>query len=126
MKIVAVTLVACTALTAQANDWIPLSETESNTWEGRAGTRVEAQTRNGTPVIKAAGRILDRRSQTYQFVQWYVSIDDCKQGFGKLVTLDMSGNFRFDNDYVEKGGSVASTLAAMLCVPVKEAQGRGI
>lgn len=126
MKIAAMTLLASAALTAQANDWVPLSETESNTWEGRAGTRVEGQTRNGTPVIKAAGRIFDRRLKTYEFVQWYVSINDCKQGFGKLVTLDMSGNFRFDNDYVDKGGSVASSLAAMLCAPVKEQEGRGV
>ena len=68
----------------------------------------------------------DKRTKVYSFVQWYVSIADCKAGYGKLVTLDMNGNVRYDNDFVNTGGSVASELAEMLCFPVIENAARGI
>jgi len=109
-----------------AQDWLPVASTDGFIWEGRAGTRTYATTRSGTPALVAQGRIFDKKEKTYNFYKWYVTVEDCKAGFGKLITLKMNGDFSFENDFVEGGGNVASSLAAMLCYPEKEKAGKGI
>ena len=47
-----------------------------------------------------------------------------------MITLDIQGNFKYENDFVEKGGSIASSIAAMLCHSLLEErrvkEGKGI
>lgn len=116
--------------TLAAEDWIKIAETDDTLWEGRAGSRIPATTKSGKEISVASGRIFDRKEKRFDFVKWYVSVEDCYNGYGKLVTLNMQGEYRFENDFVEKGGSVASSLASMLCYPLleekREKAGKGI
>ena len=113
-----------------AEDWLNLAETDNDRWEGRAGTRFFSKNKSGKEIVVASGRVFDKKAKSFIFEKWYVLNEDCFNGYEKLVTLDMQGNYKYEVDFVEKGGSVASSLAATLCYPLleekKEKAGKGI
>ena len=111
---------------AFAEDWLVLASSDKGVWEGRKGTRVFGTTKGGVPIAVADGRIRWTQDKSVDFVRWYVSVQDCKQGYGKLVTLTMSGEFKYENDYVKNGGNIASALGDMLCYDVEQQKLKGI
>jgi hypothetical protein len=117
---------AIAAAAALSGDWIELASTGETLWEGRAGTRLTKTTKGGTPIAIASGRVVHQKTKEITFYQWYVSIEHCRARHGKLVTVDMDGNFKFENDFVLNGGNVASALAEMLCVPLLEQDSKGV
>jgi hypothetical protein len=127
MKYLLLSLVAlCSSPLFAADDWIKISETDNATWEGRKGSLEKKTTKGGVNVIVAQGRIFNKKTKAIEFEQWYVSVDDCNAKQGKLVTLTLSGDYKLDNDFVENGGTVASSLADMLCYGIKQAKLKGI
>jgi hypothetical protein len=113
-------------LAGHANDWIVLGETDRMVWEGRAGTRDFDKNRGGEPIITAAGRTREKVSNRISFVRWYARVDDCRLQYGKLVTTDMGGTFLREADFVLGGGTIASSLAEVLCHAVSETDRKGI
>ena len=114
------------SLSVVAQDWIKITESDGNRYDGKAGTREFSTNRAGKQIITAFGRTYAKSDKKYDFVRWYVTVEDCKAGYGKLVTLKMNGDFWFDNDFVENGGTVGSRVAEILCYPVKEEQSKGV
>ena len=111
---------------AFAQDWIDLASSDAGFWEGRAGTMDFATTKGGIPIATASGRIRWTKDKSVDFVRWYVAVDHCKKGYGKLVTLNMSGEFKYENDYVKNGGSIASSIGDVLCSGVEQRDLKGI
>lgn len=107
-------------------EWLPLAESNTDKWEGHAGTRTRTTTRAGDEVVVAEGRVTNRLAHTIAFEKYYAKVDDCRTGSGKLVTLDMAGNYKFETDFVLHGGNVASSLAEMLCYAVSEADKKSL
>lgn len=120
------TLLSILWATAQSADWIELASTDKSVWEGRAGTRAFSTTRGGKKIVAAEGRVTSKQTNQITFSKWYVEVDHCRAGYGKVVTVSMDGDFKFDNEFVLNGGTVASSLAEMLCYAVAEADKRGI
>lgn len=116
--------VACSA--ALPAEWVLLGSTDWALWEGLAGTREVSTTRGGKPAVVAAGRVTDKKSKLITFEKWYVTVEDCRAGHGKLVTIDMDGNFKHETQFVLTGGSIASSLADMLCYVVDQVDKKGI
>lgn len=130
MKKIFATFLCLIAITATAADWLPLSSTDDLIFEGRAGSREFSTTRGGNQIVIASGRVINKKTQKITFEKWYVGVDECRTGYGKIVTLNMDGSFSFENNFVLKGGSVASILADVLCYGVfeadKEADKKGV
>lgn len=114
------------ATTAFCQDWTNITSSEEREYDGRRGTREFGSTKAGTPVTIAQGRVFDLKAKSYRYEKWYVTVADCKAGYGKLVVTTMSGDFSFEAEYVTKGGSVSSQIGDMLCYPVKEQIGKGV
>lgn len=108
-------LVAICATHANADDWLEVGNTDALLWQARTGSGVMSKNRGGKPLVVAAGRIYDKSAKSYNFVKWYVTLDHCAAGSGKLVTLNNDSEFKYENDFVFKGGSVASSIAETLC-----------
>lgn len=119
-------LLTVAGASAQCADWLELASTSEMVWEGRVGSREFSATRGGKRIVVAAGRTTDKNTKQMNFEKWYVEVEDCKRGHGNLVTLRMDGTFSFENQFVLKGGSVASGLAEMLCWLVFETDKKGI
>lgn len=113
-------------LPAVAQDWLPLSEGSTFKFEGRRGTLKFSTNRAGIPVVTAMGRSINKANSNIAFEQWYVTVAECQQGFGTLITTDLNGDVISQNQFVEGGGNVASTLAEMLCGAVKDREKRGL
>lgn len=126
-RLLATMLFAITAIAhAEDSQWVQLASTDEARWDGMAGTRDAGRTKGGKDITVATGRVYDVKRKTYTFEKWYVTIEHCKQGYGKVVTLDTEGTYKFETDFALSGGSVASTLAGMLCRPVKDTESKGI
>ena len=123
-------LIMCLALppveAAAADDWIKLGESDNGTWEGRAGSAHFSKNNSGEEIVTASGRTTDLKTKRVEFEQWYVRVSACRNGSGKVVTADISGTFKWDTDFVLKGGNIASSLADMLCSFVQERDGKSI
>ena len=97
-----------------AADWVPLDNTDEMTWEGKAGSLKISTNNSNETVATAMGRFTGK-DRKVEFEQWYVRKKDCSRGAGKIVTTDLDGNFRFENDFLIGGGTVATSIAEMLC-----------
>ena len=49
-------------------------------------------------------------------MQWYVTLEDCRAGHGKMVILDMDGEYQYENDFAADGGTVSTDIAEVRCV----------
>jgi hypothetical protein len=103
---------------AYAQEWIPLSGTDELSWEGLTQSREIVTNKGGKQVYVLIGRVVNKKTKAITPEKWYVTTDDCENGMGKIVTLDMSGNYKYENDFLIGSGNVASSLAGMLCYEV--------
>ncbi len=111
---------------ALAQDWLNLAETDAMRWDGRAGTVGFGKNRGGENIVYAEGRRFAKDNNHIEFVKWYIKVSDCQRGHGKLVTTSMNGDFKWENDIVLQGGSVASSLADTLCLALKRQTDKGL
>lgn len=124
--LIAVVCFTSTTVAVASDTWILLAETDDFRWDGKAGT-LTATTNNGKQIVYSAlGKITDKKTTRISFERWYVRKVDCQKGTGKLVTTDVNGDFKFDSDFVLDGGSVAATLADMLCGFGNSVQDKGL
>ena len=104
--------------------WISLAETDG-------GIKMEFSTnKSNTAIAVLTGRQVDLKSKQIDLRKWYVSAVDCNNKMGKLVTLTVSGDYRFENDFVYDGGNVASAIAGFICdvadQSIKKANGKSL
>ena len=101
------------AVVAFAQDWVLLDSTDDTTYEARVGSfRIERTTLN-RPVAVLTLRL--SRAGAAAFEDNYVSLEDCARGMGRLVTTDMAGRYRYGNDFVFGGRTIASNIAETIC-----------
>lgn len=109
-------LIALTPLAAQADDWIPLTSAASgHSWSFKKGSGEFTRTVEGTPVY--AGLIQVRSPQnTFSYERNYVSLRDCIDGYGQVVTISTAtGRVQYRNDFAMGGSSVAAQIGTVLC-----------
>lgn len=114
------------AYAAVTSEWVLIASTDTMKWEGRAKSWSQTKTNAGKDVAVATGRSTELKNRMISFEKWYVSIAECRAGSGKVITTDMAGNFKYDNEFVLQGGSVASSIADMLCSFILENDGKGL
>lgn len=100
--------------------WITVGKTAESVFSIKEGSLSIEETKGGEGVAAVLGRV-NNSDGTILIRQWYVSGEHCQREFGKLVTLDTNGNFEFDNDFAFNSGSVASSIAEMICAAIREA-----
>lgn len=111
-------------------EWLNVSNSDENAYDIKTGSLEELKTKGGVDVAIVIGRVSNRKTRQIDLEKWYVSVADCDRELGKLVTLDLDGKYKFENDFVFEGGSVASRIAEMICgslaIRVKTRQNKGI
>jgi hypothetical protein len=120
---------AITPFKAAAADWVTIAaagKNNSTLWQGRAGSFREDTSKSGNTIYVILGRITKKQSATITFHQWYVDENVCSSGRGKLTTTDISGNYEYDNDIILGGGTIASSIADIICGIVNKKNGNDI
>ena len=117
MKRLAVTLIASLCLTTAIAEtgWVEIASDDDSTWHIKAGSLEFGKTKGGTSIASVIGRISNSKTSQVALRKWYVSAVDCKKKMGKVVTLDISGEYKFENDFVEGAGTIATAMAEAIC-----------
>lgn len=115
---------------AADDGWTVVASTDTMVWSAKNGSLYTTKNGSGAMVVAVIGRIADSATNTVRLTKWYVPVADCADGLGKVTTTDVSGNFQFDNDFVQGAGTVASGLADAICAAyaasVKESLSKSI
>jgi hypothetical protein len=125
-KLTAAVVLLVAATPAFSQEWVQLAETDDFAFEARAGSFESTKTKAGVPISVLTGRARNKKTTVIEFEKWYVTTQDCLKGSGKLVTLSLNGEFKFDSDYIDNGGTIASSIAGMVCGIRKSRDGRSL
>lgn len=83
-------------------------------------------TKSGTKVTVAIIKVYTLKSKSTSVYKAYVSDKDCKNGFGEVVHLTMTGDYKYSQDFAEGAGSMISSRARELCSLVKEESAKSL
>ncbi|AWA38377.1 MULTISPECIES: hypothetical protein [Pseudomonas] len=111
--------------------WIGLATSDDGTkWEAKTGSFEFSKNKSGVPIAVIAGRMVSTKPTKIDLNKWYVSAGDCKSKMGKLITLSVSGEYKFENDFLFESGNVASSIAKFICdvadQAIKNADGKSL
>ena len=114
---VGLTLLAVSCFAFADDGWSTISTSiDGNTrWDGKVGSAELRKNKSNEEIVLLVGRIADTKESTINVYQWYVTLQDCKNGKGKVVTLDISGDYLYDFDFVPGAGNVAAILGETVC-----------
>lgn len=116
-SIIAATLALAFAVPASAAEWIIVSEGSNARYDARNGSAEYEYTNNtNEPVITMLFRLHDKPKGTLSFERKYVLLEDCRAGFGRVVTTTLNGSRGlYVNDFVLDGGNHSANIAKALC-----------
>ncbi|MBK6593328.1 MAG: hypothetical protein IPG23_11590 [Burkholderiales bacterium] len=99
------------------SDWVRVASSKSSggVWEGKPSSLEYSKTKAGVPIIVVVGRKSNTTNQEVSLHKWYVTADDCKSKKGKVITLKITGEFDYENDFAFGGDTVATSLAEFVC-----------
>lgn len=109
---------SCTSSFALAqSNWVFIAENKqgSSTWEFQPGSLEFSKTRGGINIAVVTGRVTNKSTSQVDLNKWYVSANDCDKKMGQLVALNISGDFKHENDFVFGSGNIATALAEAIC-----------
>lgn len=118
------TSAAVTAAYGQSDGWISVTESVDNNivWEAKKGTYELTKNSAGEEISLLVGKLDNKKTKEINIEKWYVATADCKQGFGKIVTLDLNGKFQYENSFAEGAGNIATAKAMFICAVYKYGQ----
>ena len=116
-KIIAITIALSISAFAYAQtDWITIAATDDGMkWDVQPGSLEFSKTVGGTSIAVVIGKVSDAKTGKINLYKWYVSANDCQTKMGKVVSLGISGEYIFENDFVFGSGNVASSMAEAIC-----------
>jgi hypothetical protein len=111
-------------------EWYEVGSTDESIWEVQSGSFEETRTKGGDPIVVMISRVTNKSTKRIDLRKTYVPVASCEKRMGKVVTLDLDGKFRYENDFLIGGGTIASGLAEFVCevhsIRVKAAEKKGI
>ena len=60
-------------------------------------------------------RYFDKQTKKITLNKIYVATSDCIKHSGKIITLNMDGEYQFENDFVFGAGSIGTGNAEFIC-----------
>ncbi len=115
-QLIAVAMLVLISTSAAAQTaWINIAKSNEGIWDAQPGSLEFSKTKGDIFIAVVVGRITDPKTSKISLYKWYVSASDCKAKMGKVVTLDISGEYKFENDFVFGSGSIATSMAELIC-----------
>jgi len=104
------------AVSCKAEEWFLLVQANDKSFivETRVSSLRITKTVDDKVVVASLFKVTRADRQVF-FEQSYVSLYHCGLGYGSLVTTDLEGKPKFQNDFVFDGGNVASYISKYLC-----------
>lgn len=100
---------------AMADNWVLTASNSNDVYSIQKGSFSVINNKNGEEIAVVTGKTYDKKTKHINLVKWYVTTADCSNKQGKLITLSLSGEYKFENDFVSGAGSMASVTAETIC-----------
>ena len=135
-KLVAVTLALLfswqiNSVSAQER-WIKIDESKdgSHLVYALRGSYGLSRNKGGDQIAVITTRSVNKKSDRVFLQKSYVRTRDCAAKQGKIVSLSMDGEFLYENDFIFDAGTIATSIAEMICLiyaaDQAERDGKGI
>ena len=109
-------IIALFASPAVANEWYPLAASRTHEFDLlKDSFRSGNGDRNGAPLIYITIRAINKSTRIISLERNYVTIEDCQDGYGKLVSTDLNGRVLYADDFMFGAGNVAARIAEVIC-----------
>lgn len=108
-------LLAPSVAAASESDWVLVGDAGGTTWAVQKSSFYLGKNGAGVPIAVVTGRQVDKSTTRIDLQKWYVPLNACAAGSGKLTTTTLDGQFLYENDYLKGAGSVASDIADFIC-----------
>lgn len=108
-------LVFSVSANAEDKDWTPVATDGNSSWEIKNGSFALTSNKMGDSIGLVIGRVVNPKTSKIALYQWYVKSNDCAKKMGALVFSSVSGDFLFQTDFVDSGGTIASGVAETIC-----------
>lgn len=95
--------------------WVNAANSDDAVWDIKSGSLEEIKTKGGNAIVTVVGRISNKSTKRIDVSKWYVSLADFDRKMGKIVTLDIDGKYKYENEFVDSSGSIASAIAELIC-----------
>jgi len=99
-----------------ADEWTLVTGTEIKTYEARDKSLEFLSINSQEPAAVLLFRITDSSKQSIRFTKYIVSLNDCRQGIGRLIAADASNQPIYQAHFVFEGGNIASRIAQTVCI----------
>ncbi|MFL6716198.1 MAG: hypothetical protein ACJ8G3_07545 [Burkholderiaceae bacterium] len=98
-----------------ADDWILAASSNKLELYAQPGSFAFSKNRKSDPIAVVTGKSVDKITGQVDLEKWYVRLTDCVAKQGKLVSLTIGGEFKYDNDFVFGSGTIGSSAAKLIC-----------
>lgn len=95
--------------------WVLVAFNDYGTYEAKEGSFVVRDNKSNQRVATVTGKIFQNSTKTTEFQKWYVKLSDCADKEGKIVTLGLDGEFKYDNDFIIGATTVGTAKADFIC-----------
>ncbi len=96
-------------------NWVVVSTTNESVYSIKKDSLEFSETKGGVAIAVVIGRDSNKKTSNIIVEKWYVSANDCKNNMGKLVTLNISGEYKYENEFVFSSGNSAGQIAETIC-----------
>ena len=104
------------SISALAEDgWSYVAGNDDMQMSGKHGSFQRIKNKAGQDVFVILGKGVNTRTKQVDLEKWYVRAADCARQQGKLVTLTIDGEYKYENDFVFGAGTIASGMAEFIC-----------
>lgn len=117
-KALALILLLCNIGISSAEDgWtnIGVSEKANVRYDVKNGSFEVTKTKGDVPIAVVVGRISNPKTSNISVYKWYVPLQACVDKLGTVVSLNVSGEYQFENDFVFGGGNMAAAMGETIC-----------
>jgi hypothetical protein len=100
---------------AMGDDWVTIVAVEDGpSLELKSKSLEYEKTVGGTVVAMMTVRMTASR-QIIMLRKWYVSANDCAKEQGRIVVVNIFGEYMYESDFVFGGGNINSFIAELIC-----------
>lgn len=115
--IVAAILIGQISRAAAEDSWTSIGAIKNSNirFDVRNGSFEVTNTKGGTPIAVVIGRVTNAKTLNISIYKWYVPLQACVDKLGIVVSLNISGKYQFENEFIFGGGNIAAEIGETIC-----------
>lgn len=105
-----------------SDSWIVVGKSDRSTFYIYRGSLSVGATQDGQRIFYVAGKYESHATKESLIQIWYIPVQDCVSGSGKLYITDSTGKQVTNIDFKPGDESIAASLARLICTAALDLQ----